>query len=298
MVFSFSMYDTLRSHDLRGLRISTPRGKFHCLYEGGTDKADDFATRCFGVWVEAEVCQNIRKHLYVIFRLLCPRLVDPIAPPTRDAKDRPRQAAMDGPRPPDAAATSRKSGNGATTVTPFQTTRRRIVSVRAPRRFLIDRPSEAVELRLAGARVATVLACACAAACVSFNIMVESFDTTFAALAHPTRRGILARLARGETSIGAIADACDNISLNAVSKHVMALEDAGLVSRRVEWRTHYLSINPEPLRAAAEWLEHYRVFWEHRLDALERFLAQKKGARHGPRNPPDAKNRRKPRRGV
>ena len=128
--------------------------------------------------------------------------------------------------------------------------------------------------------------------------MVESFDATFAALAHPTRRDILARLALGERSVGDIAAACDNISLNAVSRHVMALEDAGLVSRRVEWRTHYLSINPEPLRAAAQWFERYRAFWEHRLDALERFLAQRKGARDDARNPPDPKDRRKPRRGV
>jgi DNA-binding transcriptional ArsR family regulator len=149
--------------------------------------------------------------------------------------------------------------------------------------------------RSAGPRMA---ACARATIPLSFNIMVESLDMTFAALAHPTRRDILARLALGETSVGDIAGTCDNISLNAVSKHVMALENAGMVSRRIEWRTHYLSINPEPLRAAAEWFERYRAFWEHRLDALERFLAQKKGAKHGQRNPPDPKNRRHSRRGV
>jgi DNA-binding transcriptional ArsR family regulator len=122
--------------------------------------------------------------------------------------------------------------------------------------------------------------------------MVESFDTTFAALAHPTRRDMLARLALGETTVGDLAGAYA-ISLNAVSKHVMALEDAGLVSRRVEWRTHYLRINPAPLQAAATWFERYRAFWEHRLDALEQFLAQNKGTSNARRNPPHPRNRRK-----
>ena len=124
--------------------------------------------------------------------------------------------------------------------------------------------------------------------------MVESFDATFAALAHPTRRDILARLALGEASIGDIAGAYDNISLNAVSKHVMALEEAGLVSRRIEWRTHYVSINPEPLRSAAQWLERYRAFWEQRLDALEQFIARKnKEQKDARRSAPDPNHRRR-----
>lgn len=127
--------------------------------------------------------------------------------------------------------------------------------------------------------------------------MVESCDKTFAALAHPTRRDILARLALGETSVGEIAGAYD-LSLNAVSKHLMVLEQAGLISRRVEWRTHYLQINPAPLHTAAEWLDRYRAFWENRLDALEVFLARKKGAKHGRHNPPDPTNRGKPGRRV
>lgn len=110
--------------------------------------------------------------------------------------------------------------------------------------------------------------------------MVESYDATFAALAHVTRRDILARLALGESTVGDIADAYD-MSLNAVSKHLMVLEKAKLVRRRIEWRVHYISLNPEPLRTAAEWLDIYRVFWEKRLDALEEFLAHKKGTRRG-----------------
>jgi DNA-binding transcriptional ArsR family regulator len=121
--------------------------------------------------------------------------------------------------------------------------------------------------------------------------MVESHDATFAALSHATRRDIIARLALGESTVSDIADAYD-MSLNAVSKHVMVLENAGLVTRRIEWRAHYISLDPEPLRSIAEWLDLYRAFWEARLDALEQFLARKKGARHGARNPHQPKTRR------
>ena len=121
--------------------------------------------------------------------------------------------------------------------------------------------------------------------------MVELNDSTFAALANATRRDILARLAVSEATVSEQADAYD-MSLNAVSKHVMALEEAGLVTRRVDWRTHYICINPEPLRAAHEWLGFYRTFWENKLDALEQFLAHKKGAKHVASNPAKKKTRR------
>lgn len=121
--------------------------------------------------------------------------------------------------------------------------------------------------------------------------MVESQDAAFAALANATRRDILARLTTGAVTIGALADAYD-MSLNAVSKHLKVLEDAGLVDRRVEWREHHISLNPKPLREVADWLERYRVFWEGRLDALEDFLTTHKGKRHGPRTAPVPKNRR------
>ena len=109
--------------------------------------------------------------------------------------------------------------------------------------------------------------------------MVDSYDSTFAALAHPTRRDILSRLRRGESTVSDIAGAYD-MSLNAVSKHLMVLEKARLIRRRIEWRVHYISLNPEPLQAAAGWLETYRAFWEQRLDALEQFLVRKKGKKH------------------
>ncbi|MGH8505121.1 MAG: ArsR/SmtB family transcription factor [Stenotrophobium sp.] len=124
--------------------------------------------------------------------------------------------------------------------------------------------------------------------------MVELKDSTFAALANATRRDILARLAGGEATVSELADAYA-ISLNAVSKHVMTLEQAGLVTRRVDWRTHYICLNPEPLRAAHEWLDFYRAFWENKLDALEKFLARNKGAQHVPPNPAQKKTRRHPR---
>jgi DNA-binding transcriptional ArsR family regulator len=116
-------------------------------------------------------------------------------------------------------------------------------------------------------------------------------DAAFTALANATRRDILARLTTGEVTVGALADAYD-MSLNAVSKHLRVLEDAGLVDRRVEWREHHIRLNPGPLRDVAEWLERYRVFWEGRLDALEAFLATQKGNRHGKRTAPVPKNRR------
>ena len=109
--------------------------------------------------------------------------------------------------------------------------------------------------------------------------MVDSYDSTFAALAHPTRRDILSRLRRGESTVGDLAGAYE-LSLNAVSKHLMVLEKAQLIRRRIEWRVHYISLNPEPLQAAAGWLETYRAFWEQRLYALESFLVRKKGSRH------------------
>jgi DNA-binding transcriptional ArsR family regulator len=121
--------------------------------------------------------------------------------------------------------------------------------------------------------------------------MVDSSDATFAALAHATRRDMLARLALGESTVSEIARAYD-MSLNGVSKHLMVLEKAGLVTRRIEWRVHYISINPEPLHSVSEWLDLYRAFWEKRLDALEQFLARKKGAQNAERSSHNPKNRR------
>ena len=78
-------------------------------------------------------------------------------------------------------------------------------------------------------------------------------------------------LAEGEVNVGSLAERFP-ISLNGVSKHVKVLERAGLVERTVQGREHRLRLSAEPLREAAMWLEHYRMFWDTRLDALEAFL--------------------------
>jgi DNA-binding transcriptional ArsR family regulator len=104
--------------------------------------------------------------------------------------------------------------------------------------------------------------------------MVEQstqLDTVFQALADPTRREMLRRLAGGERSIGELA-APFQMSFAGASKHVRFLESAGLIHRTVRGRTHVCSLNPAPLAAAEEWLKFYERFWTERLDALEREL--------------------------
>ncbi len=106
--------------------------------------------------------------------------------------------------------------------------------------------------------------------------MVEcNLDDVYGALADPTRRAILASLARREATVGELADRFP-ISLNGVSKHVKVLERAGLVRRTVSGREHRLRIDARPLRGAARWLAHYQDFWEHRLDALAAHLTGKR----------------------
>jgi DNA-binding transcriptional ArsR family regulator len=110
-----------------------------------------------------------------------------------------------------------------------------------------------------------------------FNNMVKhrehSLDATFSALADPTRRAILSRLARGPASVTEIADPFD-ISLPAVSKHVRVLEEAGLLSRQIEGRVHTCHLQAAPLKEASGWIAAYRRFWEGQLDALAHFLEE------------------------
>jgi DNA-binding transcriptional ArsR family regulator len=107
----------------------------------------------------------------------------------------------------------------------------------------------------------------------------EALSRVFSAVADPTRRAILASLARKPATITEIAKPF-RVSLNAVSKHVMVLERAGLVRREIQGREHICSLEPDPLRDATAWLDHYRQFWDVRLDALERYVARKmKGAK-------------------
>jgi len=100
----------------------------------------------------------------------------------------------------------------------------------------------------------------------------QSLDTTFHALAHPVRRAILAQLADESATILEIAGHFD-LSLNGVSKHVKVLEQAGLIQRNVQGRTHHCSLDVTRLREAGAWIDEYRPYWERRLDALERFLS-------------------------
>lgn len=99
----------------------------------------------------------------------------------------------------------------------------------------------------------------------------EELDRIFGALADPIRRSILARLARGEATVGELAEPYA-ISRPAVSKHLRVLERAGLVDRTPDGRTSRCELDPAPIRNAAEWLQRYRSFWESRLDELERYV--------------------------
>jgi DNA-binding transcriptional ArsR family regulator len=99
----------------------------------------------------------------------------------------------------------------------------------------------------------------------------KTLDRTFAALADPTRRRILAHLARGDRRVTDLARPHD-MSLPAVSKHLRVLENAGLLRRRRYGRVHEMQLNATPLKKAAQWVEDYREFWEGSLDRLAAYL--------------------------
>ena len=104
-----------------------------------------------------------------------------------------------------------------------------------------------------------------------FNRMVERserLDDVFHALSDPTRRRMLRRLARGEQSVGELAEPF-HMSLAAASKHIKTLERAGLIRRLVDGRTHRCRLEPRPLARAHTWLGFYERYWNDRLDALE-----------------------------
>ena len=102
---------------------------------------------------------------------------------------------------------------------------------------------------------------------------MDRLSQTFAALADPTRRAILARLAKGEASVGDLAHPFD-ISLPAVSRHLKVLQHAGLIEREVDAQWRLCRLQGRPLRAAHGWLERYREFWEERLDRLVEYLEE------------------------
>lgn len=99
--------------------------------------------------------------------------------------------------------------------------------------------------------------------------MIEprSLEALFGALADPSRRAILARLASGEATVGEVAEPLD-MALPSVSKHVAILERAGLIERRVEGRRHWLRLQPDGLRTVNQYIDFYRPFWEASMDRL------------------------------
>lgn len=101
----------------------------------------------------------------------------------------------------------------------------------------------------------------------------DQLSLTLSALADPTRRAILARLADGETSVTELAEPF-SMSLPAVTKHLKVLERAGLIARgkQAQWRP--CRLKPQPLKDVADWVEQYRQFWEQRFDRLEEYLQE------------------------
>ena len=107
----------------------------------------------------------------------------------------------------------------------------------------------------------------------------DRLSATFAALADPTRRAILARLALGESSVSGLAEPFD-ISLPAVSKHLKVLERAGLIARTREAQWRPCRIEPQALKGVDDWLEDYRRLWNERLDRLDAYLQVLKAKTH------------------
>ena len=103
--------------------------------------------------------------------------------------------------------------------------------------------------------------------------MADQLSLTFGALADPTRRAILARLARGPAAVTELAAPFD-MTLPAVSKHLKVLERAGLIERGREAQWRPCELKARPRKAAAEWVERYRTFWEERLDRLDEYLRE------------------------
>src|SRR5688572_24715396 len=103
--------------------------------------------------------------------------------------------------------------------------------------------------------------------------MQDSLSQTFAALADPTRRAILAQLSKGEANVSDLAKPfLKEMSLPAITKHLKVLERAGLITktREAQWRP--CKLNPEAFRDVADWMDHYRQFWEESLDRLDAYL--------------------------
>jgi DNA-binding transcriptional ArsR family regulator len=119
---------------------------------------------------------------------------------------------------------------------------------------------------------------------------MDPLSATFSALADPTRRAILARLALGETGVTELAKPFD-MSLPAVSKHLKVLERAGLIARGREAQWRPCRIEPKALKSVDDWLEGYRRFWEERLDRLEDYLRELQAKEKDEKQPKARKER-------
>ena len=104
---------------------------------------------------------------------------------------------------------------------------------------------------------------------------MDSLTSILGAISHPSRRAILDRLARGPARVTEIAEPFD-MTLNAVSKHLKVLEEAGLVRREVQGRDHYLELRGEPLRAVSAWVHGFERFWTRHLDRFEAHFKEKR----------------------
>jgi DNA-binding transcriptional ArsR family regulator len=123
----------------------------------------------------------------------------------------------------------------------------------------------------------------------------DTLSATFAALADPTRRAILARLASGACSVTELAEPFE-MSLPAVSKHLRVLERAGLIARSRDAQKRPCRIDAAPLKDVAEWAERYRHIWEQRLDRLDAYLHELQGKPHKDTHKEKTHAARKPRR--
>lgn len=102
-------------------------------------------------------------------------------------------------------------------------------------------------------------------------IQDDTLDAAFSALAHPTRRAILARLAQGTATVNALAEPFD-MSLPAVSKHIRVLENAGLIKREKNAQFRPCTLDAGPIAAVSDWTERYRHIWEARFDAMQNLI--------------------------
>ena len=108
------------------------------------------------------------------------------------------------------------------------------------------------------------------------NYAVPQLDLAFGAISHPIRREILRMLIKGSATVSELA-APFKVSLPAISKHLVVLEKAGLMTRRREGRIHHCELNAEPLKEAMQWLAQYETFWEGQFDSLAKYLEEGEG---------------------